>query len=73
MAKDKTKKVLESEEWAWEFNIVRHEDVRDKIDESTPYMAKDKTKKVLESEEWAWEFNIVRHEPASKLFGADND
>ena len=37
MEKDKTKKVLESEGGAWEFNIVRHEDVRYKIDEITPY------------------------------------
>ena len=36
MAKDKTKEVLESERWAWGFDIVRHEDVRYKIDEITP-------------------------------------
>mgnify|MGYP003603305635 FL=1 len=35
MAKDKTKKVLESERWA--FDRVRHGDVRYKIDEFTPY------------------------------------
>ena len=35
MAKDKTKKVLESERWA--FDRVRHEDARYKIDEFTPY------------------------------------
>ena len=37
MSKDKTKKVFEeSEVWAWGFDIVRHEDVRYKIDEITP-------------------------------------
>lgn len=35
MAKDKTKKVLESEGWA--FDRVRHEDARYKIDEITQY------------------------------------
>lgn len=35
MAKDKTKKVLESEGWA--FDRFGHEDVRYKIDEITPY------------------------------------
>ena len=36
MSKDKTKEVLESEVWAWGFDIVRHEDVRYKIDEISP-------------------------------------
>ena len=35
MAKDKTKKVLESEGWA--FDRVGNEDARYKIDEMTPY------------------------------------
>lgn len=35
MAKDKTKTFSESEGWA--FSRVRHEDVRYKIDEITPY------------------------------------
>ena len=36
MSKDKTKEVLESEVWAWGFDIVRQVDVRYKIDEITP-------------------------------------